>query len=72
MDDYGLSRGHIAKKVLSSRRMTMEDYGRKARTTKYYQMRQRLSNTAVGLPDYVAKAFLSNKNAFPDVLLGSK
>ena len=66
MDYYGLSRGHKAKRVLSSGRMTMEDYGRKARTTKYCQIRQWLCNTAIGLPDYVAGAFLSQKNAFPD------
>ena len=47
--------------------MTMENYGRKACTTKYYQMRQWLCNTDIGLPDYVARAFLSNKNVFPDV-----
>ena len=70
MDYYGLSRGHKAKRVLSSGRMTMEDYGRKARTTKYYQIRQWLCNTAIGLPNYVAGAFLSKKNAFPDGLLG--
>ena len=47
----------------------MEDYGRKARTTKYYQIRQWLCNTAIGLPDYVAGAFLSKRNAFPDELV---
>ena len=46
----------------------MENYGRKACTTKYYQMRQWLCNTDIGLPDYVARAFLSKRNAFPDVV----
>ena len=45
----------------------MEDYGRKADTPKYYQMRQWLCSTAIALPDYVTGAFLSKKNVFADV-----